>query len=188
MMVDGPPLAGQLPEFRDYLRLLARAQLDPRLRAKFDASDLVQQTLLEAHRDVAQFRGATRGEMAAWLRRILARNLANAARDLRRDKRDLDREESLERRLEESSVRLEAWLADAGLSPGDQAAHNELLLRVSTALTGLPETQREAVELRHLHGWSLNDIAAYLGRTPAAVAGLLHRGLDGLRALLTETE
>jgi RNA polymerase sigma-70 factor (ECF subfamily) len=187
-MADGPPLAGQLPEFRDYLRLLARAQFDPRLRAKFDASDLVQQTLLEAHRDVAQFRGRTRGEMAVWLRRILARNLANAARDHSRDKRDVGREVSLERRLEESSVRLESWLADAGLSPGDQAARNELLLRVSSALADLPAAQREAVELRHLHGWPLSDIAAHLGCTPAAVAGLLHRGLDDLRALLTETE
>jgi RNA polymerase sigma-70 factor (ECF subfamily) len=187
-MGDSRELAERLPEFRDYLRLLARAQLDPWLRAKFDPSDLVQQTLYEAHRDVAQFCGTTRGEMAAWLRRILARNLANAARDFRRDKRDVGREESLERRLEESSVRLESWLADAGLSPDDQAARNEQLLRVASALAGLPAARREAIELRHLHGWPLNDIAAHLGRTPAAVAGLLHRGLDDLRALLTETE
>jgi RNA polymerase sigma-70 factor (ECF subfamily) len=178
----------QLPEFRDYLRLLARGQIDPRWRAKFDPSDLVQQTLLEAHRDIAQFRGGTRGEMAAWLRQILARNLANAVRDLSREKRDVGREESLEQRLEESAVRLESWLADAGLAPDAQAARNELLLRLSSALAGLPEAQREAVELRHLHGWPLNDIALHLGRTPAAVAGLLHRGLGELRTLLSETE
>jgi RNA polymerase sigma-70 factor (ECF subfamily) len=187
-MTDSPQSGGQLPEFRDYLRLLARSQVDPRLQAKFDASDLVQQTLLEAHRDIAQFRGTTRGELAAWLRRILARNLANAVRDLGRGKRDVGREESLERRLDESSVRLEGCLADAGLSPDDQAARKELLLRVSSALAGLPAAQREAVELRHLHSWSLNDIAAHLGRTPAATAGLLHRGLSELRARLTETE
>jgi RNA polymerase sigma-70 factor (ECF subfamily) len=102
--------------------------------------------------------------------------------------RDLGREESLERRLEESSVRLESWLADAGLAPDDQAERNELLMRVSSALAGLPAAQRQAVELRHLHGWALTDIAAHLGRTPAAVAGLLHRGLDELRTILTETE
>jgi RNA polymerase sigma-70 factor (ECF subfamily) len=187
-MSDGLNAAGALPEFRDYLRLLARAQIDPRLRAKLDASDLVQQTLLEAHRDLAHFRGSSRAEMAAWLRQVLARNLANAVRDLGRDKRDVGREESLERRLEESSVRLEAWLADAGLAPDDQASRNEMLLRLSSALAGLPAAQREAVELRHLHGWALNDIAVHLGRTAAAVAGLLHRGLSALRALLTETE
>jgi RNA polymerase sigma-70 factor (ECF subfamily) len=187
-MSESPDLAQQLPEFRDYLRLLARAQLDPRLQAKFDASDLVQQTLLEAHRDVAQFHGTTRAEMAVWLRRILARNLANAVRDLGREKRDVSREESLERRLEESSVRLESWLADAGLSPDDQAARNELLLRLSTGLAGLPAAQREAIELRHLHGLSLTEIAEQLERTPAAIAGLLHRGLAELRTFLAETE
>lgn len=187
-MSDSPDLAQQLPEFRDYLRLLARAQLDPRLQAKLDGSDLVQQTLLEAHRDIGQFRGTTRGEMAAWLRQILARNLANTARDLGRDKRDVSREKSLERCLEESAVRLEVWLVDAGLSPDDQAVRNELLLRLSSALGGLSAAQREAVELRHLHGWALSDIAEHLGRTPAAVAGLLHRGLAELRSLLAETE
>jgi len=187
-MSDSPNLAEQLPDFRDYLRVLARAQLDPRLQAKLDASDLVQQTLLEAHRDLDQFRGTTRGELAAWLRQTLARNLANAIRDLSREKRDIGREESLERRLAESSVRLESCLADAGLAPDDLAVRNELLLRLSSALGGLPPAQREAVELRHLHGWALKDIADHLGRSPAAVAGLLHRGLTELRTLLSETE
>jgi RNA polymerase sigma-70 factor (ECF subfamily) len=178
----------RLPEFRDYLLLLARAQVGVRLQGKLDASDLVQQTLLEAHRDRDQFRGATCGDLAAWLRQILARNLANAARDLGREKRRLSREQSLELELEASSVRLEACLIDAGLSPSEEATRNEQLLRLSSALWGLPPGQREAVELRHLHGWSLNDIAAHLGRTPAAVAGLLHRGLSELRKLLTERE
>ncbi|MFO0966017.1 MAG: sigma-70 family RNA polymerase sigma factor [Gemmataceae bacterium] len=177
-----------IPDFRDYLKVLARAQLDPRLQAKLDASDLVQQTLLEAHRDMEQFRGQTRAELAAWLRRILARNLAGVLRDLNRQKREVERERSLERGLEESALRLEGCLADTGLTPDDQAARNELLLRLSQALVGLPEPQREVVELRHLHGWSLQDIAERLGRTPAAVAGLLHRGLAGLRLLLSETE
>jgi RNA polymerase sigma-70 factor (ECF subfamily) len=178
----------QLPEFRDYLRVLAAAQLDPRLQRKLDASDLVQQTLLEAHRDMAQFRGTTRAELAVWLRRMLARNLANVVRDLGRGRRDVSREQSLEKAMEDSAVRLESCLADAGPPPDDQAARNELLLRLSRALLALPDPQREAVELRHLHGWALQEIAQRMGRTPAAVAGLLHRGLSGLRALLMESE
>jgi RNA polymerase sigma-70 factor, ECF subfamily len=185
-MTDSVKLGEQLPEFRDYLCVLAQAQISPRLQAKLDASDLVQQTLLEAHRDLNQFRGTTRGEMAAWLRQILARNLANAVRHLERDKRDVGREESLEQRLEESSIRLEEWLADAGLSPGDQVMHEEMLLRLSSALLGLPPAQREAIELRHLQGWTLQAIAEHLNRTPGAVAGLLHRGLAELRILLSE--
>jgi RNA polymerase sigma-70 factor (ECF subfamily) len=173
-----------LPRYRDYLLLLARAQLDPRLRPKLGASDVVQLTLLEAHRCAGQFRGTTSGEVAAWLRQILARNLANAARDLGRRKRDVGREQSLEQMIEASSARLEAWLAGPASSPGEVAERNEEVLRLATALAALPEPQREAVELRHLRGWSLNDIAGHMHRTPAAVAGLLHRGMTALRAVL----
>jgi RNA polymerase sigma-70 factor (ECF subfamily) len=185
-MSEAPDLP--LARFRDYLLLLARAQLDPRLRPKLEASDVVQQTLLEAHRNAAQFRGTTSGELAAWLRQSLARNLANAARDLRRDKRDVGREQSLEQAVEVSSARLEAWLAADQSAPGEALERNEQVLRLAGALAQLPEPQRRAVELRHLQGWSLNDIAEHLQRTPAAVAGLLHRGLSRLRELLQAPE
>jgi RNA polymerase sigma-70 factor, ECF subfamily len=177
-----------LARYRDYLRLLVRAQLDPRWQAKLDPSDIVQQTLLEAHRDLAHFRGTTRGELAAWLRRILACNLANAARDLGRQRRDVARERSLEALVEESSARLEAWLTADMPSPSQIADRHEQSLRLAAALATLPEQQRLAVELRHLHGWTLNDIADHLDKTPAAVAGLLHRGLARLRTLLNESE
>ena len=97
-----------LERFRSYLLLLARVRLDPLARPKVSASDVVQQTLLEAHRDLAQFRGRTVNEQAAWLRHILARNLANVLRDLRRDKRDVAREQGLQAALDESASRLEA--------------------------------------------------------------------------------
>jgi RNA polymerase sigma-70 factor (ECF subfamily) len=103
---------GQWPDrFRSYLRLLARLQLDQRLRSKMDPSDVVQQTLLHAHRALADFRGRTDAEMAAWLRQILARNLAHAHRDFGRHKRDVTRERSLQKAVDASSVRIEAWLA-----------------------------------------------------------------------------
>jgi RNA polymerase sigma-70 factor (ECF subfamily) len=175
-----------LDRFRDYLLLLARAQLDRRLQAKFDPSDVVQQSILEAHACAAQFRGTTSGELAAWLRQILARNLANLVRDLGRQKRDVRREQSLEQQVENSSARLEGLLAADQSSPSQQADQGERLVRLAGALAALPEGQREAVELRHLHGWSLADIAAQLGKSPAAVAGLLHRGLVQLRTLLGE--
>src|SRR5215469_2906430 len=170
-----------LERFRPYLLMLARARLDPRLKAKLDASDVVQQTLLEAHQGLAQFRGQTSGEQAAWLRQALARNLANAVRDLRRDKRDVARERSLEAALDESSARLEGWLAAEQSSPSQRAERHERALRLAEALAALPEGQREAVVLRHWHGWPLADIARQLGCTTAAVTGLLHRGLKNLR-------
>src|SRR5262245_8978565 len=177
-----------LNRYRDYLLLLARVQLDPRWQAKLGASDIVQETLLEAHRDAGQFRCQTEAERMAWLRMILARNLANAARDLHRHRRDVDRERPLVNPMMESSQQIEAWLSDAGTTPPEQAERNERLCRLAAALAQLPEDRRTAVELRHFQGWSLDTIAAHLGRTSSAVAALLHRGLLELRDLLAEPE
>jgi RNA polymerase sigma-70 factor (ECF subfamily) len=174
--------------FRSYLLLLARLRLDPMVRAKVGASDVVQQTLLEAHRDFARFRGRTAGEQAAWLRQILARNLANAVRDLRRGKRDVARERPLQAALDESASRLEAWLVAEQSSPSQQAEQHERAVRLADALATLPENQREAVVLRHWHGCSLAEISERLGCTTAAVTGLLHRGLRNLRKQLQVLE
>lgn len=176
-----------LERFRDYLGLLARAQMRRLLRGKVEDSDVVQQTLLEAHRHADQFRGTTSGEQAAWLRQILARQLANLARDYQRERRDVRRECSLEQAVEHSSARLEAWLAAEQSSPSERAARNEQLLALASALARLPDAQREAVEMRYLQGLSLNEIAAQLERTPGAAAGLLHRGLEALRLHLEES-
>jgi RNA polymerase sigma-70 factor, ECF subfamily len=177
-----------LERFRSYLLLLARVRLDPVVRAKVSASDVVQQTLLVAHRDLAQFRGRTVGEQAAWLRQILAHNLANVVRDLRRDKRDVAHERSLQAALDESAARLEAWLAAQQSSPSQQAERQERAIRVAEALATLPENQREAVVLRHWQDCSLVEIGERLGCTTAAVTGLLHRGLRNLRKQLLDLE
>jgi RNA polymerase sigma-70 factor (ECF subfamily) len=178
-VAEGP--GALLERFRDYLRLLARAQLPAQVRSKLDSSDLVQQTLLRAYQGLAEFRGRTSAEQAAWLRQILAHTLANAVRDLTRDRRDVTLERSLEASLNESSSRLEGWLAADQSSPCQQAERNEQLLRLATALDRLPEDQREALLLKHVQGLSLAEIGERLGRTRAAVASLLRRGLKGLR-------
>jgi RNA polymerase sigma-70 factor (ECF subfamily) len=176
-----PDEADALKRWRAYLLLLARAQLGPRLRGKLDASDIVQETLLEAHRFRDRFRGQTSGELAAWLRKLLACNLTDALRRLYADKRNADREQSLERALEESSARLEAFLAAEGSSPAERLERHEQAARLAEALEALPEGQREAVELRYCQGLALTDISRQLGRSTAAVAGLLKRGLQQLR-------
>lgn len=178
--------ARPLERFRDYLHLLARLQLDPRLQGKLDASDVVQETLLEAHQASGQFRGTTDGEYVAWLRQILLRNLANAVRDFGRAKRNVAREQSLEAALNRSSVRLEAWLVAEDSSPSRQAGQHEQAFRLVEALARIGEAQRDALVLRYWHGWSLSEISRHLTRTPAAVAGLLHRGLKELRQILGE--
>jgi RNA polymerase sigma-70 factor, ECF subfamily len=172
--------------FRTYLRMLAELQLGYRAEVKIDPSDIVQQTLLDAHRDRDQFRGRTEGEMAAWLRRLLSCNLADAARAIARAKRDVGRERSLEAALDASSARLELWLAAEQSSPSERAERNEAILRLVDALAVLPDANRQALMMRHCQGLSLAEISARLGRTPPAVAGLLKRGLAELRNLLPD--
>jgi RNA polymerase sigma-70 factor (ECF subfamily) len=181
---DHPESTLALERFRDYLRLLAGLQIGPRLRVKVDPSDLVQQTLLKAHKARDQFHGGSAAEMSAWLREILARTLADAIRDLTRDKRDINRERSLQTALADSSARLEAWLVTSGMAPPEHAEKNEQLLRLAEALAQLPEAQRQAVLLRYYEGRPLEEIGERLERTRAGVASLLRRGLDRLRALL----
>jgi RNA polymerase sigma-70 factor, ECF subfamily len=174
----------QLIRYRNYLRFLARLQLDPRLRGKLDPSDVVQQTLLEAVARQDQFRGETEAEYMAWLRRMLIHNLADALRAFRQAKRDIAREQSVEEALQNSSARLAASLADGGPDAAEQAERQERAVRLADALEQLPERQREALVCQHWHGWTVARIAEHLGCSNEAVAGLLKRGLKQLRELL----
>jgi RNA polymerase sigma-70 factor (ECF subfamily) len=178
--------ARPLEAYRDYLRLLARIQLVPRLQAKMDASDIVQQAILQAHEGRTQFRGTTEAEKLAWLRAILANVLAAAARRFDTAAREVGREQSLEAGLERSSSRLECLLAADQSSPSQRAVRSEELLRLATALTQLPEDQRSVVELHHLRSLPITEVAQQLGRTRPAVVGLLYRGVKKLRELLRD--
>jgi RNA polymerase sigma-70 factor (ECF subfamily) len=171
---------GPLEAYRSYLLVLARLQIEPRFRALVDPFDAVQQTLLKAHQHREQFRGTTDAERLGWLRTILARHLADEFRRLGRGVR------SLEEELEQTSARLEVWLVAQEPSPSQHAIHQERLLRLAAALARLPEDQRTIVELHHLRGWPVSEVAQTMSRTPAAVGSLLFRAMRALRAELSE--
>jgi RNA polymerase sigma-70 factor (ECF subfamily) len=188
-VVKGPDELGQeLERYRDYLGLLSRLQLAPGLQAKVDLSGVVQQTLLEAHQSLAESPDRPEALKAAWLRQILANNLRDEIRKRSTAARDVERECSLEAALDESSSGLGMWLAAKQSSPSQKAVRQEELLALAGALARLPADQRQAVELHHLKGWSLADVAWHMRRSKGAVAQLLFRGLKKLRELLGDIE
>jgi len=176
----------KLEQYRPYLRTLARMQIEPKLQSKIDASDIVQQTMIEAHRGLNNFRGENDCELGGWLRRIMARNLADEVRKHRRDKRDAGLEQSMQAALTNSSMCMERYLAGGISSPDQRAMKNEQLLSLATAMEALPDDQRLAVTLHHLQAMTAAQVAVQMGRTEIAVAGLLRRGLKRLRELMQD--
>jgi RNA polymerase sigma-70 factor (ECF subfamily) len=181
-----PPDPAELERYRHYLELLARLQLQPRFRSKLGASDVVQQTLLKATRNLSQFRGASEAEIVVWLRRILSTTLIDAIRELKGAKRNVAMERSLEASMAQSSARLEALLQANSTSPSGHVLRHEQLLQVSAALARLPDDQRLVLEMHYLQSCPVAAIAEEMGRTERSVAGLVRRGLQALRIMLPD--
>jgi len=181
---DGTALGQLLELYRGYLALLARLQIGRRLQGKVDAADLVQETFLEAHRDFAQFRGTTEATLLAWLRQVLARNLANLVRRYGTQRREVRLERALAVELDESSRVLDQGLAAPGSSPSHQAARREQAVLLADALDQLPADYREVLILRHLEGLSFPEVARRMGRSLDSVDKLWARALARLRRSL----
>jgi RNA polymerase sigma-70 factor (ECF subfamily) len=181
-MSNTSPQCWDLGHYRPLLCLLARQlRLHPRLQVRFDASDLVQEALGQAHKRLAQFRGQTEPELIAWLQEVLRNTFVDRVRRELAQRRDVRQEVRAEDIARESSARLEDFLHDRAPAPPEQLALQEMLLRLAEAVERLPADQRDAVVLRDLEGLSVRDIAEQLGRTEKAVAGLLLRGRQRLR-------
>jgi RNA polymerase sigma-70 factor (ECF subfamily) len=173
-------LGKALETCRRYLLLIAGQQFDSDLQAKGGASDLVQETFLEAQRDFAQFHGTTEVELLAWLRQILLNNAGHFTRRFRgTGKRDVSREVGLGG--DGSSAGPGPGLAESDLSPSGHAVEREQALALQQALARLPEDYARVLTLRFQQGLSFEEIGQRIGRSPDAARKLWSRALDQLR-------
>jgi RNA polymerase sigma-70 factor (ECF subfamily) len=175
----------KLEEYREYLGLLGRLQLNDQLAGKVDVSGVVQITLLEAHQ--AGWSELSDDERVPWLRRVFAHNLLDEIRKFRTQGRDVAKERSLQQSLENSASRVNDWLAAEQSSPSRKLMRREDSVRLAKALACLTAEQREAIELHHLKGLSLEEIGRRMHRKKGAVAGLIFRGKQRLQELLGDS-
>jgi RNA polymerase sigma-70 factor, ECF subfamily len=176
-----------LETYRVYLDLLARVEIGRRLQKKVDASDVVQETFLEAHRNFGSFRGAGEAEFVAWLRGILAARIDNLVRHyVGTQARDVRREQGLEINLDQSSRALDRGLFALQGSPSQQASRREQGVLLAQALARLSDEYREVVVLRHLEELSFPEVAERMGRTVDSVQKLWVRALARLRQLVKD--
>jgi RNA polymerase sigma-70 factor (ECF subfamily) len=177
---------GQLLErYRNYLELLARLQIGRRLQSKADAADVVQETFLDAHATFGQFRGATERELVAWLRQVLAYNLATLVRHYcGTRRRDVDLERELAHELDQSSQALDGGLIAPTSSPSQQVARREQGVMLANALGRLAPDYREVIILRQLEGLSFPEVARQMDRSVDSVKKLWIRALAHLRRAL----
>jgi RNA polymerase sigma-70 factor, ECF subfamily len=177
-----PEALGQMFAYcRQYLLAVANEELEADLQAKVGASDLVQDTLLEAHRDFGQFRGRSEAEVLAWLRQILLHNVANASRQYRQtDKRQIQREV-------DATGSAHAWLdalADDGSTPSAQAVRREQDEALERALGQLPARLQRIIKWRTDERCSFEQIGRRIGRSSEAARKLWARAIDRLQQIL----
>jgi RNA polymerase sigma-70 factor (ECF subfamily) len=170
---------------RAYVSIVARAQVGSWLQAKVDHSDLVQQTLLEAHRGLDQFRGTTDGEWLAWLKRIVHHNAADFVRRYgMAQRRRAGREVSLNAPRNADSSGPARDPSDPGQTPSQIVLRLEEQMEISRAVAQLPPDYQEIIILRNLERLPFDEIAERMGRSRPAVQMLWMRALKKLHESL----
>jgi RNA polymerase sigma-70 factor (ECF subfamily) len=169
--------------YRPYLRLVAGRRLPRVVQKRVDASDIAQQTLIDAVRGLPEFRGHSEPEFTAWMLKLLERNLLQSVRNNMLGKRDVRLEQIW---TDESGSAQMVWhsLADEEPSPMGNMVRGEEALQLALALDKLPEDQRTAVEMRYIAQQSLQEIATEMARSVGSVAGLIRRGVEAMQAHL----
>lgn len=179
-------LDGLLDMYRNYLRLVARTSLEAAVRAKADPSDMVQETIIKAHANFDQFQGSTEAELIAWLRQILANNIADLVRRYRAKSRQVSREMSLDDAMRTSADAINNFVAGEGSSPSHAYRRREMAVVLADALEALSSDHREVIILRNIEELDWAKIAQKMDRTPDAVRVLWARALKQLRPRIVE--
>jgi RNA polymerase sigma-70 factor (ECF subfamily) len=179
--------AGPLLEsYRPYLTLLARVQVGKKLQGKVDAADVVQETFLDAHRQLPLFRGGSEAEFTAWLRRILAGQIALMIRRyMGTQGRDVSVERSLQVELDGNSQAMNIDLFVPQSTPSQHASKREQAVLLAEALAKLPDEMREVLVLRHLEELTFLEVAKRMNRGESGVYKLWVRALAALRETMT---
>ncbi len=179
---DGTALDTIFDNFTGYLSMLAASQVGPRLRRKLDPDDIVQETLLEAHRQFPQFRGQTGRELIGWIRRILAGQIAlTLRRYLGTKRRDVRLERECSDYLDHSADPYDRALIAVEPGPSFAADQREQELLLTGALDRLPRDYREVIVLRQVESLTFGETARRMGRSEDAVQKLWIRALTNLR-------
>lgn len=173
---------------RSFVGVMAQLQLNRRLHAKVDPSDLVQQSLLEAHQGFDQFQGATPAEWLAWLKQIVRHNAIDADGHYRQTEcRDLRKEQSFT--FNDSADSQHQWhFTSPDPSPSQNLAKVEREMQMAAAIEALPADYRQVILLRNLERLSFEDIAKRMNRTRGACQMLWMRAIEQLRTELNSLE
>lgn len=184
--VDREAVGKLLEHYRPYLLLISQRQINPKVAVRCSPSDIVQETVAEAYRDFASFRGSEEAEFSVWLGKIHRNNLDDAARKhLLTLRRDAGKEEHLDGPKGTVSITWRDITSDEP-TPSDRVVAGEKGLRLAKLLLSLPDSQLEAIRLRHIEGLPVTKIAEQMDRSLQSVAGLLKRGLKALRQKMSE--
>lgn len=167
--------------YRGYLSVLAAPQVNGRLARRVDASDIVQDTMLAAHRDFENFRGGSEAELVAWLRQILTHAVSHAVeRHVRAKKRDIRREvpmNSGSTGTNSSSVGLGELIPDRGVTPSEEFGQRELSRHLTEQLAKLKPDYRQVIIYRNLQGLTFEEIAEKMDRKAGALRMLWLRAI-----------
>jgi RNA polymerase sigma-70 factor, ECF subfamily len=177
-----------LVRHRDGLRRMIDLRLDPAIVGRVDASDIVQEVLLEASRRLSDYVQNPAMPFHLWLRHIAKDHVIDAHRKHRQaQRRSLDREQPMipHALADRSSLELAAQFIDHELTPASAAIRQEMQRRLNTAVVALDDDDRDIILMRHFEQMTNQEVAALLDLTEAAASMRYLRAVRRLRSQLT---